>query len=156
MNAIDENRIAIVCDGPFTYGDLDCASQQVAHALLQGRRDLEEERVAFPASPTFDYAAVQSGIWRAGGVAVPLAVGYPAAEIDYLIQDSGARVISGDLVRAACTLKRAAPGPDRAPLPTIDPSRRAMIVYTSGTTGRAKGVVTTHANIRSQIDTLVS
>jgi len=151
-----DHRVAIACDGPFTYGDLEQASRQVANALLEGRRDLEEARVAFSAAPSFAYAAVQSGIWRAGGVAVPLAVGYPQAEIDYLVRDSGARLIADDLVRAACTLKREAPDQKRAPLPSIDPSRRAMIVYTSGTTGRPKGVVTTHANIKAQIDTLVS
>jgi malonyl-CoA/methylmalonyl-CoA synthetase len=151
-----EDRVAIVCDGVFTYRDLDQASRQVAHALLEGRRDLEEARVAFSASPSFAYAAVQSGIWRAGGVAVPLAVGYPQAEIDYILRDSGARLVADDLVRAACSPKRQALQPHRAPLPTLDLSRRAMIVYTSGTTGRPKGVVTTHGNINAQIGTLVS
>ncbi|MGB7220548.1 MAG: acyl-CoA synthetase [Vicinamibacterales bacterium] len=151
-----EHRVAIACDGPFTYGDLDQASRQVASALLGGRRDLEEERVAFSAVPSFAYAAVQSGIWRAGGVAVPLAVGYPQTEIDYLLRDSGARLVAEDLVSAACMLKREAPDRERAPLPAIGSSRRAMIVYTSGTTGRPKGVVTTHANIKAQIDTLVT
>jgi malonyl-CoA/methylmalonyl-CoA synthetase len=41
------------------------------------------------------------------------------------------------------------------PLPTVDPSRRAMILFTSGTTGRPKGVITTHANIEAQIQSLV-
>lgn len=40
-------------------------------------------------------------------------------------------------------------------LPTIPNGRRAMILYTSGTTSRPKGVVTTHANINAQIETLV-
>jgi malonyl-CoA/methylmalonyl-CoA synthetase len=41
-------------------------------------------------------------------------------------------------------------------LPDIDIERRAMILYTSGTTSRPKGVVTTHANIAAQIATLVA
>ena len=40
-------------------------------------------------------------------------------------------------------------------LPTIDPARRAMTLYTSGTTSKPKGVVTTHANIQAQIESLV-
>ncbi|EGG15968.1 hypothetical protein DFA_09639 [Cavenderia fasciculata] len=38
---------------------------------------------------------------------------------------------------------------------SIDRDRNAMIIYTSGTTNRPKGVVTTHANIEAQISTLV-
>src|SRR5271157_3970261 len=42
-----------------------------------------------------------------------------------------------------------------ARLPDIASERRAMILYTSGTTNRPKGVVTTHANITAQIVSLV-
>jgi malonyl-CoA/methylmalonyl-CoA synthetase len=42
------------------------------------------------------------------------------------------------------------------PLPEISPERRAMILYTSGTTSKPKGVVTTHANIQAQIESLVT
>ena len=42
------------------------------------------------------------------------------------------------------------------PLPEISPARRAMILYTSGTTSKPKGVVTTHANIQAQIESLVT
>jgi malonyl-CoA/methylmalonyl-CoA synthetase len=40
-------------------------------------------------------------------------------------------------------------------LPPVQPARRAMIVYTSGTTGRPKGVVSTHDTLRAQITALV-
>jgi malonyl-CoA/methylmalonyl-CoA synthetase len=40
-------------------------------------------------------------------------------------------------------------------LPHVEPGRRALMVYTSGTTGHPKGVVTTHANLEAQITTLV-
>ncbi len=74
---------AIVADdGMFSYADLDAASQRVAAALLDGRDDLGEGRVAFLVPPSFAYAAVQHGIWRAGGITVPLAMSHPPAELE--------------------------------------------------------------------------
>src|SRR5215510_633741 len=88
------SRPAIVAsDGTFSYADLDVASRRVAGVLLDGRPDLDQARVAFIVPPTFAYAAVQRGIWRAGGVAVPLAVSHPPAELDYVIRDSGAPAV---------------------------------------------------------------
>ena len=72
------NRIAVVAAGrSYTYADLDAASKGVAAALLESRDDLHEARVAFLVPPGFEYVAVQRGIWRAGGVAVPLATSHP-------------------------------------------------------------------------------
>ena len=162
------DRTAIVApEGTFTYADLLDASARVASTLLDGRSDLEETRVAFLTPPGWDYAAVQWGVWRAGGIAVPLAVSHPPAELEYVIQDAdtdivvahpefaevlrpiaernGRRFVSTDALRSA----------EPAPLPAVTEERRAMIVYTSGTTGKPKGVVSTHANLRAQISTLV-
>src|SRR3970040_1248973 len=91
----------IAADGTFTYDDLDDASRRVAGALLADNEDLNQGRVAFLVPPSFAYAAVQRGIWRAGGVAVPLAISYPPAELEYVICDSGASVVVADLAFAA-------------------------------------------------------
>src|SRR5512139_3614369 len=80
-------------NGSHSYGELDEASRRVASALLGEGSDLGEARVAYFVSPGFGYAAVQRGIWRAGGVAVPLAVSHPRAELEYVIRDSGASVV---------------------------------------------------------------
>src|SRR5687767_15516337 len=88
------SRTAIIAaDGAFTYDDLDLASRRVAGALLGDNDDLKQTRVAFLVAPSGAYAAVQRGIWRAGGVAVPLAVSHPPAELEYVIKDAGASVV---------------------------------------------------------------
>src|SRR5512134_1300115 len=95
-------RTAILAsDGVFTYEDLDDASRRVAGALLADNEDLNQIRVAFLVAPSFAYAAVQRGIWRAGGVAVPLAVSYPPAELEYVIRDSGAALVVSDAASAS-------------------------------------------------------
>src|ERR1043165_5158263 len=91
-----EPRTAIVaCDGTYTYDDLDDASRRVAGCLLGDNDDLRQTRVAFLVPPSFAYAAVQRGVWRAGGVAVPRAGSHPPAELEYVIRDSGASVVVG-------------------------------------------------------------
>ena len=166
---MNENRVAIVAEGrSYSYGDLDVASRCVAAALLEGRDDLGQMRVAFLVRPGFDYVAVQRGVWRAGGVAVPLAASHPPPELEYVIRDSGAVVVVGEPASAPVLAPIASAAgvrfmttvqllehPGESALPHLGATRPAMIIYTSGTTARPKGVVTTHANIGAQIAALV-
>jgi malonyl-CoA/methylmalonyl-CoA synthetase len=163
-----EDRTAILApEGVFTYRQLLDASARIAGCLLEGTHDLREERVAFLVPPGFDYAAVQWGIWRAGGVAVPLCVSHPRPELEYVILDSDAAILVADsafedllapvarehgrrLVTTPATLYSAA-----ASLPEVEEIRRALILYTSGTTSKPKGVVTTHQNIAAQVTSLI-
>ena len=153
--------------GDFTYNQLLEASWRVACGLLAGEKDLEGQRVAFLTPGNFDYPAIQWGIWRAGGIAVPLCDVHPPAELKYAISDSGAAIvvshpdfhetlapITRDLnVRFLSTEELL--GADRRPLPRVGPERPALILYTSGTTGKPKGVVLTHTNLEAQITTLI-
>ena len=161
-------RSAIVdAERAYSYRDLLEASEAVASALLQGAADLQEERVAFLVPSNFDYVATLWGIWRAGGLAVPLAMSHPPAELAHVLDDSDPRVVIShhtcesrlrdvvsarhltllrisDLLKASTTV-----------LPDLEEARHAMMLYTSGTTGKPKGVVTTHAQIKAQITSLV-
>ena len=164
------DQTAIVADGQFyTYQQLLDASATMAGWLLDGRDDLSEARVAFMITPGFDYVRVQWGIWRAGGIAVPLALSYPPPSLRYVLDDTGADIVVADAAYAGILAPLAAergirllvleqdePANHTLALPVLSPDRRAMILYTSGTTNLPKGVVTTHANIQAQVSTLVS
>lgn len=165
----NKERIAIVAtEGKFTYRDLLETSAKVAACLIEDSQDLQEQRIAFIVPSGFEYVAIQWGIWRAGGVAVPLCVSHPQPELDYAIGDSEASVVIAhpqfeDLVRPIAAERglrfisaQELYSVDIGFLPEIALDRRALMLYTSGTTGKPKGVVTTHSNIKAQVTSLIS
>jgi len=162
------DRTAIVDSrGGFTYHELLDASSRVAAALLDERDDLAEGRVAFLVTPGFPWVAVQWGIWRAGGVAIPLPLNSTRSELEYFVDDTIASALVFDaegeaLLAPIAGARGIRPLPyanarahQIAQLPDVASERRGMILYTSGTTSRPKGVVTTHDNIKAQITSLV-
>lgn len=163
-------RTALVApEGSLSYEELLTASARFAAHLLDGAADLREARVAFLTPPGLAYTAVQWGIWRSGGVAVPLALSHPAPELEYTIDDSQVSIVvaTPDLadrvrdiagarnLRFLTTDEMAGELAETPSLPRLNPRRRAMIIYTSGTTSRPKGAVTTHTNIEAQVESLV-
>ncbi len=165
---LHESRTAIVdALGTHTYHDLLQTSAYVAAGLLVGRDDLGEERIAFLVAPGFAWVAVLWGIWRAGGIAVPLPLNSPETELAYIVDDTQAAALIADSANAPALAPIAQSHSiplhaiedlakkSTAKLPHIAQDRRAMILYTSGTTSRPKGVVTTHANIAAQITSLI-
>jgi len=163
------DRLAVVDgSGQYRYRDLLARSAQIARVLDPASGDLEEARVAFLVPPGFEHVATQWAVWRAGAVAVPIAPNYPAAEIAYTLDDAAPIAV----VTTAAFAERIGPIAKSRGISTIVSSeisapaarriepilgadRRAMMVYTSGTTGRPKGVVTTHGMLQAQITTLV-
>ncbi len=153
----------------WSYAELLDRSTDLASALLADGDDLSEARIAYLVPAGFDYAAVQWAIWRAGGVAVPLSLSATEPELEYSLTDSQsscvvvaanfAEKVSGLCerlnLRQLVVEEVAASCGETASLPVVTSDRRAMILYTSGTTSKPKGVVTTHANIEAQIGSLI-
>jgi len=164
----ETNKIALV-DGEYryTYAELNQRIQRFASGLLVNLDDLQEERVAFFLPASLDYVTTMHGVWQAGGIAVPLNVASAVAELNhYLSSASVTRLITSaeyrDSLQDLCKgldiellLADEVLVGEARPLPEIELSRRALMLFTSGTTSKPKGVVSTHKTVQAQITTLV-
>jgi long-chain acyl-CoA synthetase len=121
-------------------GELFARAERVAAGLVaSGVRPGDRVVVPLPNSP--DVLVAYHAIWRAGAVVTPAIFLLTADELDRLVADAQpALVLTPELL---ATLEVDAP----QPVVARDESELAALVYTGGTTGRAKGVMLTHANL---------
>ncbi|UCH96002.1 MAG: amino acid adenylation domain-containing protein, partial [Candidatus Aminicenantes bacterium] len=81
------------------------------------------------------------GILKAGGAYMPIAPDYPQERIDYMLKDSGTKILLSEGHHLDFPV---------SPLPRFPaslPSSLAYIIYTSGTTGKPKGTLIQHHNV---------
>ena len=154
--------------GSYTYKDIVKASNKTASALIGDDSDLKEQRIGFLIPPSFEYVVILWGIWKAGGIGIPLSLSATESELTHYLEDSKISLLivnkegSEKLRKLASNLQIALmttddlQGKEESSLPQIRTERRAMILYTSGTTNKPKGVVSTHGNIEAQISSLVN
>ena len=159
------DRVAVVVDGePLTHARLDDEAGRVAAWLA--RRVQPGDRVLLAAGASIGFVRCYLGALRAGAVVVLANPTYTAAELRHLVADSGAVLAFADPEPAR---RLAGLGPaGSAPLVTADvreqpeptgpatgivprPDDTALLAYTSGTTGRPKGVPLTHRQVAVSI-----
>lgn len=152
-----------------SYAELLERSAALASTLLAGAADLDGERIALLVPAGAAHVIAQWGIWRAGGIAVPVNAAATTAEIEHVLHTAGVTrvLVTGvptEALRAACKATGVAwiafdhleQRVVATELPDLLPERPAMIVFTSGTTGKPKGALFTHATIEAQVRMLVA
>ena len=131
------------------YAGFDRAAREVAGALVE-QGVTPGDRVAIFMGNAPAYLLALYGIWYAGAAAVPINAKLHGAEAAWIIDDAGARLTLADSTGQAALAARGVTAqhlPRGTPLPRLTaraPDDLAWLFYTSGTTGRPKGVCITH------------
>lgn len=139
------DRRALSWDGgALSYRDLDRVADGLADALI--RRGVRAETpvpILLPRGP--NYVIAMLAVLKAGGLIVPLDPAMPAERIDEIVRQTGAFLVVDD---EALSGAPDAPGEGYRPA-GIRPGQGAYVVFTSGTTGKPKGVIGTHGALLS-------
>jgi acetyl-CoA synthetase len=159
--------------GSVSFGELDRAANRVARGLT-GFGLTAGDRVALCMPMAPEILAVLYGCFKAGLIVVPIFAGFGSGAIATRVENSGARALftASHLARRGKTIPLAEKMPagvehvlvlperggffadvDDAPFAAIplESEARALILYTSGTTGKPKGTVHTHAGCLAQM-----
>ncbi|WP_330285435.1 non-ribosomal peptide synthase/polyketide synthase [Streptomyces sp. NBC_00576] len=157
LTAADPGALAVRSDGVrLDYAELEVRADELARVLVASGVG-QESVVAVVMERSVDLVVALLAVLKAGGVYLPLDVGWPVARMRGVVEDAGVRwvVTHGDaagheFVRTTDLGVVWVDGVAQAAevaLPTVEPDAAAYVMYTSGSTGVPKGVVVTHRDV---------
>ncbi|RSL55767.1 hypothetical protein CEP54_009193 [Fusarium duplospermum] len=159
----------------FKYGELLGDVRRARDHLSEaaGKEDLNGERIAFLVENSYDYVVTLLAAMAARSIAVPLSPAFPAPELQYILNQSEAsllvssakfaakakEVLATDLTTKPAHLelqKHVGGGShEKVELGDSNPGEAGMMLYTSGTTNRPKGVLLPQSVLTAQSRSLL-
>ncbi|APR83237.1 O-succinylbenzoic acid--CoA ligase [Minicystis rosea] len=150
--------------GARTFSALYEGALRTRGALCPRNTSLAGRRVAILLSPCAAWVEAFTGVILAGGVAVPLSPLYPAGELAWFAADADADTVivgeeyddrAGPMVEGRRLLRpRDLQHAEPASPAPVEADDTALLLYTSGTTGKPKGAMITHENVFVQASLL--
>jgi long-chain acyl-CoA synthetase len=139
-------------DRRLSWAELDAAVDRAA-AGYAARELTPGDRVAIQLPNGLDWLRAALGALRAGLVIVPVNTAYTDPELQYVLSDSGARLLvtaaERSLVAGVPVCAGPPDGDGPAPQVAADSAAPSFLAYTSGTTGRPRGAILTAAAMRA-------
>ncbi|KAL8802799.1 MAG: hypothetical protein Q9182_003559 [Xanthomendoza sp. 2 TL-2023] len=175
----DPDSIAVVhsvSGRRFTYGQLlgDVVNARDKLRTLAAGKDTDGQRLAFLVENGYDYVVTLLSILGSNSIAVPLSSSFPASELRYILDNSQAlMLLSSDKFQnkanevleeglehkpISCTVDKKLEGnrcSGNVRLEQVHGDRSGMMLYTSGTTSRPKGVVLPGSVLTAQSQSLM-